>query len=94
MARAAERPDDLDVVPAPPAHPISSRALDLAALNLIVEHPILAVWIPFAVGVGNDDAIPVGAHLRDFPRCGPASSARPIANQMIVSDRRLPYPPP
>ena len=68
MARAAERPDDLDVVPALPAHPDLIEGVDLAALNLIVEtYPILAIWILFAVSVGDDDAIPVGAHLRDFP---------------------------
>lgn len=68
VARAAERPDDLDVVPALPAYPDLIEGVDLAALNLIVEtYPILAVWILFAVGVGDDDAIPVAARLRDFP---------------------------
>lgn len=68
VARAAERPDDLDIVPALPAHPDLIEGVNLAALNLIVEtYPILAIWILFAVGVGDDDAIPVGAHLRDFP---------------------------
>ena len=68
VTRAAKRPDDLDVVPALPAHPDLIEGVDLAALNLIVKaYPILAVWILFAVGVGDDDAIPVAARLRDFP---------------------------
>ena len=68
VTRAAERPDDLDAVPALPAHPDLIEGVDLAALNLVVEaYPILAVWILFAVGIGDDDAIPVAARLRDFP---------------------------
>lgn len=68
MTRAAERPDDLDVVPALPTHPDLIEGVDLAALNLVVEtYPILAVWILFAVGIGDHDAIPVAARLRDFP---------------------------
>ena len=68
VTRAAERPDDLDVVPALPTHPDLIEGVDLAALNLVVEtYPILAVWILFAVGIGDHDAIPVAARLRDFP---------------------------
>ena len=68
VARAAKRPDDLGVFPALPVYTNLVEGVDLSALDLVVDaHTILTVRILFAVGVGDDDAIPVAARLRDFP---------------------------
>ena len=84
VARAAKRPDDLDVVPALPAYPDLIEGVDLAALDLVVEaHPVCAVWVFLAVGVGDDDAVSIAACLHDFPGAVLPIRRVLIANQHV-----------
>ena len=84
MARAAKRPDDLGVFPALPVHTNLVEGVDLSALDLVVDaHTILTVRILFAVGVGDDDAIPVAARLRDFPGVILPALRVPVATQYV-----------
>ena len=97
LFRAAERPDGLDAVPALPAHYNLIEGVELAALDLVVDaHTILTVRILFAVGVGDDDAIPVAARLRDFPGVILPALRVPVTNQYVHRARidgfhTLPY---
>ena len=64
----SECPDDLDVRPALPAHAYLIEGVNGAALDLVVNaYPALAVRKLLAVGVGDDDTLPIAARLRDFP---------------------------
>ena len=97
MARAAKRPDDLDGFPTLPVHTNLVEGVDLSALDLVVDaHTILTVRILFAVGVGDDDAIPVAARLGDLPGAVLPALRVPVANQYVHRARidgfhTLPY---
>ena len=97
MVCSAERPDNFDVVPALAADPNLIECVDRSALNLVVEaHPLLAVWILLAVGVGDDDAITVAACRRNFPSVILPGHRFFIANQYMHRARidRLHTSPP